>query len=136
MTIKTLTYAALAERLKCALEAARSFVAGEVATLKERIESLQAELANLEATAAVTGQTTNASAIGLTAWSPNCSRRPPIRLGSWWPSWRPKLRRSGSLPIMVAMAALYRATPVEHLLGLSRTAFDFPKRPFGSVPST
>jgi predicted nuclease with TOPRIM domain len=52
MTIKTLTYAALAERLKCALEAARSFVAGEVATLKERIESLQAELANLEASAA------------------------------------------------------------------------------------
>jgi hypothetical protein len=28
------------------------------------------------------------------------------------------LRRSASLPIMVAMAALYRATPVEHLLGL------------------
>jgi predicted nuclease with TOPRIM domain len=52
MTIKTLTYAALAERLKCTLEAARSLVTGEVATLKERIESLQAELANLEATAA------------------------------------------------------------------------------------
>src|SRR6516165_3266743 len=80
----------------------------------------------------VTGQTTNVSAIGLTAWSPNCSRRPLIRLWSWRPSWRPKLGRSASLPIMVAMAALYRAmpimvvmaalyraTPVEHLLGLS-----------------
>ena|SRR6516162_8252744 len=52
MIIKTLSYAALAERLKCTLEAARSLVTGEVATLKERIESLQAELANLEATAA------------------------------------------------------------------------------------
>src|SRR5262245_42589797 len=52
MTIKTLTYAALAERLKWSLEAARSLVTGEVATLKERIESLQVELANLEATAA------------------------------------------------------------------------------------
>jgi len=52
MIIKTLTYAALAEHLKCTLEAARSLVTGEVATLKERIESLQAELANLEATAA------------------------------------------------------------------------------------
>jgi|SRR5215813_3853743 len=52
VTIKTRTYAALAERLKCSLEAARSLVTGEVATLKERIESLQAELANLEATAA------------------------------------------------------------------------------------
>jgi chromosome segregation ATPase len=52
MTIMTLTYAAPAERLKCALEAARSLVTGEAATLKERIESLQAELANLEATAA------------------------------------------------------------------------------------
>ena len=52
MIIKTLSYAALAERLKCTLEAARSLVTGEVATLKERIESLQVELANLEATAA------------------------------------------------------------------------------------
>jgi polyhydroxyalkanoate synthesis regulator phasin len=52
MTVKTLTYAALAERLKRRLEAARSLVIGEVATLKERIESLQAELAKLEATAA------------------------------------------------------------------------------------
>src|SRR5262249_48188843 len=52
MTIKTLTYAAVAERLKCSLEAARSLVTGEVATLKARIESLRAELANLEATAA------------------------------------------------------------------------------------
>ena len=52
MITKTLSYAALAERLKCTLEAARSLVTGEVATLKERIESLQAELANLEATAA------------------------------------------------------------------------------------
>ena len=43
MIIKTLSYAALAERLKCTLEAARSLVTGEVATLKERIESLQAE---------------------------------------------------------------------------------------------
>ena len=52
MTIKTLTYAALAERLKCGLETARSLVTGEVATLKARIESLQAELVKLEATAA------------------------------------------------------------------------------------
>ena len=52
MTIKTLSYAALAERLKCGLETARSLVTGEVATLKARIESLQAELFKLEATAA------------------------------------------------------------------------------------
>jgi uncharacterized protein YigA (DUF484 family) len=52
MTVKALTYAALAERLKCSLEAVRSLVTGEVATLKRRIESLQAELAKLEATAA------------------------------------------------------------------------------------
>jgi chromosome segregation ATPase len=52
MTIKTLSYAALAERLKCGLETARSLVTGEVATLKVRIESLQAELVKLEATAA------------------------------------------------------------------------------------
>ena len=52
MTIKTLSYAALAERLKCGLETARSLVTGEVATLKARIESLQAELFRLEATAA------------------------------------------------------------------------------------
>src|SRR6516165_1837641 len=52
MIIKTLTYAALAEHLKCTLEVARSLVTGDVATLKERIESLQVELANLEATAA------------------------------------------------------------------------------------
>ncbi len=52
MTIKTLSYAALAERLKCGLETARSLVTGEVATLKARIESLQAELVKLEATAA------------------------------------------------------------------------------------
>jgi uncharacterized protein YigA (DUF484 family) len=48
----TLTYAALAERLKCCLEAARSLVTGEVTTLKLRIESLQAELVKLETTAA------------------------------------------------------------------------------------
>src|SRR6266478_1170671 len=42
----------LAERLKCGLETARSLVTGEVATLKARIESLQAELFKLEATAA------------------------------------------------------------------------------------
>jgi chromosome segregation ATPase len=42
MTIKTLNYAALAERLKCGLETARSLVTGEVATLKALIESLQA----------------------------------------------------------------------------------------------
>jgi hypothetical protein len=48
MLVKT----ALAECLKCSLEAARSLVTGEVATLKLRIESLQAELAKLEATAA------------------------------------------------------------------------------------
>jgi uncharacterized protein YigA (DUF484 family) len=47
-----LTYAALAERLKCCLEAARSLVTGEVTTLKVRIESLQAELVRLETTAA------------------------------------------------------------------------------------
>jgi uncharacterized protein YigA (DUF484 family) len=47
-----LTYAALAERLKCCLEAARSLVTGEVTTLKVRIESLQAELVKLETTAA------------------------------------------------------------------------------------
>ena len=52
MTIKTLSYAALAERLKCGVETARSLVTGEVATLKARIESLQAELVKLEATAA------------------------------------------------------------------------------------
>src|SRR5262245_60757271 len=52
MTIKTLSYAALAERLKCGLETARLLVTGEVATLKARIESLQAELVKLEATAA------------------------------------------------------------------------------------
>jgi hypothetical protein len=52
MTIKTLSYAALAERLKCGLETARSLVTGEGATLKLRIESLQAELVKLEATAA------------------------------------------------------------------------------------
>jgi hypothetical protein len=51
MTVKTFAYgAALAERLKCSLEAARSLVTG--ATLKVRIESLEAELAKLEATAA------------------------------------------------------------------------------------
>jgi hypothetical protein len=47
-----LSYAALAERLKCGLETARSLVTGEIATLKARIESLQAELFKLEATAA------------------------------------------------------------------------------------
>jgi predicted nucleic acid-binding Zn-ribbon protein len=47
-----LTYAALAERLKCCLEAIRSLVAGEVTTLKVRIELLQAELVKLETTAA------------------------------------------------------------------------------------
>jgi chromosome segregation ATPase len=52
MTIKTFTYATVAERVKCSFGAARSLVTGEVATLKARIESLQAELANLEATAA------------------------------------------------------------------------------------
>src|SRR5258708_12686686 len=52
MTTKTLSYAGLAERLKCGLETARSLVTGEVATLKARIESLQAELVKLEATAA------------------------------------------------------------------------------------
>jgi hypothetical protein len=52
MAVNTLTYAALAKRLKGSLEAARSLVTGEVATLKARIESLQAELAKLEATAA------------------------------------------------------------------------------------
>src|ERR1700746_3099075 len=53
MTIKTLSYAALAERLKCGLETARSLVTGEVvATLKARIESLPAALVKLGATAA------------------------------------------------------------------------------------
>jgi hypothetical protein len=51
-TVTTLTYAALAERLKCCLVAARSLVSGEVTTLKVRIESLQAELVKLETTAA------------------------------------------------------------------------------------
>jgi uncharacterized protein YigA (DUF484 family) len=52
MPVKTSTCTALAERLKCSLEAVRSLVTGEVATLKVRIESLQTELAKLEATAA------------------------------------------------------------------------------------
>jgi hypothetical protein len=52
MAVNTLTYTALAKRLKGSLEAARSLVTGEVATLKARIESLQRELAKLEATAA------------------------------------------------------------------------------------
>jgi uncharacterized protein YigA (DUF484 family) len=52
MPVKTRTYTTLAERLKCRLEAVRSLVTGEVATLKVRIESLQAEVAKLEATAA------------------------------------------------------------------------------------
>lgn len=52
MPVKTPTCTALAERLKCSLEAVRSLVTGEVATLKVRIESLQTELAKLEATAA------------------------------------------------------------------------------------
>lgn len=51
MPIK-LTYTTLAERLKCSLAAVRSLITGEVTTLKARIESLQAELARLEATAA------------------------------------------------------------------------------------
>ncbi len=52
MPVKTRTYTTLAERLKRRLEAVRSLVTGEVATLKVRIESLQAEVAKLEATAA------------------------------------------------------------------------------------
>jgi uncharacterized protein YigA (DUF484 family) len=52
MHVRKLTYATLAERLKCRLEAVRSLVSGEVATLNVRIEALQAELAKLEATAA------------------------------------------------------------------------------------
>jgi len=52
VTVKTSTYAALAERLKCSLAAAWSLVTGEIATLKMRIEALQAEVAKLEATAA------------------------------------------------------------------------------------
>src|SRR6266436_5339372 len=51
MPVKTRTYT-MAERLKCSLEAVRSLVTGEVATLKVRIESLQAEVAKLEAAAA------------------------------------------------------------------------------------
>jgi hypothetical protein len=51
MPIK-LTYTTLAERLKCSLAAVRLLIPGEVTTLKARIESLQAELARLEATAA------------------------------------------------------------------------------------
>jgi chromosome segregation ATPase len=52
MPARKLTYTTLAERLKCSLGAVRSLVTGEVVTLKARIESLQAELAKLEATAA------------------------------------------------------------------------------------
>src|SRR5262249_40993738 len=52
MSIKTLRYVAVGERLKCGLETAWSLVTGEVATLKARIESLQGELVKLEATAA------------------------------------------------------------------------------------
>jgi len=52
MLVKKLTDTSLAERLKCSLGAVRSLVTGEVATLRARIESLQAELAKLEATAA------------------------------------------------------------------------------------
>jgi uncharacterized protein YigA (DUF484 family) len=52
MHVRKLTYTTLAERLKCRLEAVRSLVSGEVATLNVRIEALQAELAKLEATAA------------------------------------------------------------------------------------
>jgi hypothetical protein len=52
MPVKTRTYTTLAERLKCRLKAVRSLVTGEVTTLKVRIESLQAGVAKLEATAA------------------------------------------------------------------------------------
>jgi hypothetical protein len=52
MPVKTPICTALAERLKCSLKAVRSLVTGEVATLKVHIESLQTELAKLEATAA------------------------------------------------------------------------------------
>ena len=52
MPVRKLTYTILAERLKCSLEAVRSLVTGEVATLKVRIQALQTKLAKLEATAA------------------------------------------------------------------------------------
>jgi hypothetical protein len=111
MTIKTLSYAALAERLKCGLETARSLVTGEVATLKARIELLQAELVKLEATAArhrADYERERDRADRLVSELLKVTANTTKEMAA---SWRAKLRRlaaEGGADIMGAMASLDR----------------------------